>query len=96
MAQRPATAPADSCARAAPAGRYLAELTKELLADLEETKYSLSEYRLSIYGRGPKEWKKLAAWVMGHGLVSLAGGESVVKCPSPLNALKDTYNHRFY
>ena len=51
-------------------GRYLAELTKELFADLEETKYQLSEYRLSIYGRKPTEWRKLAQWVMGHGLVS--------------------------
>lgn len=51
-------------------GRYLAELTKELLADLEETKYQLSEYRLSIYGRKPAEWNKLARWVIGHGLVS--------------------------
>jgi hypothetical protein len=24
------------------------------------------------------------------------GGESVSKCPSPLNALKDTYDHRWY
>ena len=51
-------------------GRYLAELTKELLADLEETKYQLSEYRLSIYGRKPTEWRQLAQWVMGHGLIS--------------------------
>ena len=50
-------------------GRYLAELTKELFADLEETKYQLSEYRLSIYGRKSTEWRKLAQWVMSHGLV---------------------------
>ena len=51
-------------------GRYLAELTKELLDDLEETKYQLAEYRLSIYGRKPTEWSRLAKWVIGHGLVS--------------------------
>ena len=51
-------------------GRYLAELTKELLDDLEETKSQLAEYRLSIYGRKPTEWSRLAKWVIGHGLVS--------------------------
>ena len=51
-------------------GRYLAELTKELLDDLEETKYQLAEYRLSIYGRKPTEWSRLAKWVIGHGLIS--------------------------
>jgi hypothetical protein len=26
----------------------------------------------------------------------LAAGESAIKCPSPLNVLKDTYNHSCY
>jgi hypothetical protein len=26
----------------------------------------------------------------------LAAGESVIKCPSPLNVLKDKYDHRSY
>ena len=42
-------------------GRYLAELTRELFADLEETKYQLVEYRLSIYGRKRSEWSKLVS-----------------------------------
>jgi hypothetical protein len=29
-------------------------------------------------------------------LVALAWGESVIKCPSPLNVLKDTYDHSCY
>ena len=45
-------------------GRYLAELTKELFVDLEESKYVNAEYRLSIYGRAPDEWAKLADWVV--------------------------------
>ncbi|KAJ1627458.1 hypothetical protein T492DRAFT_566890, partial [Pavlovales sp. CCMP2436] len=45
-------------------GRYLAELTKELFADLEESKYVNTEYRLSIYGRKPDEWPGLADWVV--------------------------------
>ena len=51
-------------------GRYLAELTRELFSDLEETKYQMTEYRLSVYGRKRNEWGQLAQWVMGHGLIS--------------------------
>lgn len=52
------------------AGRYLAELTREVMADLEANKYSIAEYRLSVYGRSRDEWGKLAAWVLDHELVS--------------------------
>jgi AMP deaminase len=38
--------------------------------DLHATKYQLAEYRLSIYGRTPGEWSKLAAWVVDNGLAS--------------------------
>jgi AMP deaminase len=44
------------------AGRYLAEVTKEVIADLEQSKYSLVEWRVSIYGRKRSEWDKLARW----------------------------------
>jgi AMP deaminase len=32
-------------------GRYLAELTKEVISDLEASKYQMAEYRISIYGK---------------------------------------------
>ena len=51
-------------------GRYLAELTRELFDDLEESKYQNSEYRLSIDGRSRDEWDALAAWVVDHRLHS--------------------------
>jgi len=51
-------------------GRYLAEITKELLEDLEESKYQHTEWRLSIYGRRYDEWERLATWVLSHQLVS--------------------------
>merc|ERR1719353_2620966 len=51
-------------------GRYMAEITKELLDDLEESKYQHTEWRLSIYGRKRDEWRKLAAWVMDNKLIS--------------------------
>ncbi|KAF9448708.1 AMP deaminase [Macrolepiota fuliginosa MF-IS2] len=51
-------------------GRYLAELTKELMSDLEQSKYQNVEWRISIYGRSPDEWDKLAKWIVDHKLYS--------------------------
>lgn len=51
-------------------GRYLAEITKEVISDLESSKYQLVEWRISIYGRSTDEWDKLAAWVVDNKLVS--------------------------
>ena len=51
-------------------GRYLADLTREVFSDLEANKYSMAEYRLSIYGRSRDEWSKLAAWVIDNSLIS--------------------------
>ncbi len=50
------------------AGRYLAEVTKEVFDDLETNKYQFAEYRLSIYGKEPGEWKSLSAWVVDNRL----------------------------
>ncbi|KAJ3397099.1 AMP deaminase [Lobulomyces angularis] len=51
-------------------GRYLAELTKEVISDLESSKYQLPEYRISIYGRSKKEWDLLADWIVDNKLFS--------------------------
>ena len=51
-------------------GRYLAEITKEVIADLESSKYQMVEWRISIYGRSLDEWDKLAAWVVDNKLFS--------------------------
>jgi len=51
-------------------GRYMAEITRELLDDLEESKYQHTEWRLSIYGRKRDEWSKLSAWVCDNNLIS--------------------------
>merc|ERR1712159_781381 len=48
----------------------MAEITRELLNDLEESKYQHTEWRLSIYGRKRDEWAKMAGWVMDHDLIS--------------------------
>ncbi|KAL1965321.1 hypothetical protein VTN77DRAFT_5923 [Rasamsonia byssochlamydoides] len=51
-------------------GRYLAEITKEVISDLESSKYQMVEWRISIYGRSMEEWDKLAAWVVDNKLFS--------------------------
>jgi AMP deaminase len=51
-------------------GRYLAEITKEVISDLESSKYQMVEWRISIYGRSIDEWDKLAAWVVDNRLFS--------------------------
>ncbi|KAI0917417.1 hypothetical protein AcW1_007385 [Taiwanofungus camphoratus] len=52
------------------AGRYLAELTAEVMTDLEQSKYQNCEWRISIYGRNAEEWDKLAKWVVNNKLYS--------------------------
>jgi AMP deaminase len=51
-------------------GRYLAEITREVIADLEASKYQMMEYRISVYGRSLDEWDKLAEWVVDNKLFS--------------------------
>ncbi|KAL6452537.1 AMD1 AMP deaminase [Candida maltosa Xu316] len=51
-------------------GLYLAELTKQVMEDLESSKYQMTELRISIYGRSIHEWDKLAAWVVDNKLFS--------------------------
>jgi AMP deaminase len=49
-------------------GKYLAEITKEVMSDLEASKYQLVEWRVSIYGRKASEWSSLARWFYVHRL----------------------------
>lgn len=51
-------------------GSYLAEITKQVLSDLENSKYQNCEYRISIYGRSIDEWDKLASWVVDNKVFS--------------------------
>jgi AMP deaminase len=51
-------------------GRYLAEITREVISDIEASKYQMVEWRISVYGRDIKEWDKLAAWVVDNKLFS--------------------------
>ncbi|KAB0393874.1 hypothetical protein E2I00_011582, partial [Balaenoptera physalus] len=47
-------------------GKYFAHIIKEVMSDLEESKYQNAELRLSIYGRSRDEWDKLARWAVMH------------------------------
>ncbi|GAV08500.1 hypothetical protein RvY_18182 [Ramazzottius varieornatus] len=47
-------------------GRYFADILKEVMQDLEESKYQNAELRLSIYGRSIHEWDRLAKWAIDH------------------------------
>lgn len=51
-------------------GRYLSELTKEVISDLEASRYQMAEYRISIYGRSMDEWDKLSAWICDNQIFS--------------------------
>lgn len=52
-------------------GRYLAEITKEEIKNLEISKYQHAEWRISIYGKNKSEWIKLAKWVLNNKLSSI-------------------------
>lgn len=51
-------------------GSFLAELTKEVLLDLDVSKYQMAEYRISIYGRKQSEWDQLASWFINNNIYS--------------------------
>ena len=70
-------------------GRYLAELTKQVIADLESSKYQMVEWRISIYGRSVGEWDKLAAWVIDNKLFS-HNVRWLIQVPRLYDVFKDT------
>ncbi|MGH0121710.1 UNVERIFIED_CONTAM: hypothetical protein FKN15_076306 [Acipenser sinensis] len=47
-------------------GKYFGHIIKEVMEDLEESKYQNVELRLSIYGRSRDEWDSLAKWAVKH------------------------------
>ncbi|XP_067863387.1 AMP deaminase 1 [Heptranchias perlo] len=51
-------------------GEYFAHIIKEVASDLKDAKYQYAEPRLSIYGRAPTEWTKLASWFIKQKIFS--------------------------
>jgi AMP deaminase len=70
-------------------GRYLADITREVFTDLEQSKYQMAEYRISIYGRSEGEWDKLAAWVIDNKLYS-HNVRWLIQVPRLYNLYKET------
>ncbi|XP_063862391.1 AMP deaminase 2-like isoform X3 [Scylla paramamosain] len=51
-------------------GKYFGHIIKEVMSDLEESKYQNAELRLSVYGKSVDEWDKLARWAVEHNVHS--------------------------
>ncbi|CAF2480562.1 unnamed protein product [Rotaria sp. Silwood2] len=51
-------------------GVFFADLLKEVMFDLEDSKYQHAELRLSIYGKSIDEWDKLAKWCLKNTMYS--------------------------
>uniref|UniRef100_A0A7N0V6I0 AMP deaminase n=1 Tax=Kalanchoe fedtschenkoi TaxID=63787 RepID=A0A7N0V6I0_KALFE len=69
-------------------GRFLAEVTKEVLSDLEASKYQMAEYRVSVYGRKQSEWDQLASWFVNNKLYS-ENAVWLIQLPRLYNIYKD-------
>ena len=52
-------------------GRFLAELTREVIKELEDRRFQHVEWRVSIYGSHPEEWQRLAEWLVDSSLTSI-------------------------
>lgn len=51
-------------------GRYFAHILKEVMADLQESKYQNAELRISVYGKSPNEMRTLASWAITNNVYS--------------------------
>ncbi|XP_049934921.1 probable AMP deaminase isoform X2 [Nymphaea colorata] len=69
-------------------GRFLAQLTKEVLFDLEASKYQMAEYRISIHGRKKSEWDQLASWFVNNEIYS-ANAVWLIQLPRLYNVYKE-------
>ncbi|KAL4199953.1 hypothetical protein AMTRI_Chr03g53920 [Amborella trichopoda] len=69
-------------------GRFIAEVTKEVLSDLETSKFQVAEYRISIYGRKQSEWDQLASWFVNNEIYS-ENAIWLIQLPRLYNVYKD-------
>eukprot|EP01083_Nonionella_stella_P024731 68183_1 len=51
-------------------GQYLAELIKDVFADLESQRYQHAEFRLTVQGGDRSRWRTIATWAHEHQLLS--------------------------
>eukprot|EP01064_Diplonema_japonicum_P033748 TRINITY_DN6742_c0_g1_i1.p1 TRINITY_DN6742_c0_g1~~TRINITY_DN6742_c0_g1_i1.p1 ORF type:complete len:1025 (+),score=265.00 TRINITY_DN6742_c0_g1_i1:45-3077(+) len=70
-------------------GRYFAELIKKTFRKMAPNHFS--EFRLSIYGKSPTEWEKLASWHSTHGMGSTKN-KWLIQVPRLYSVLKKNKN----
>lgn len=51
-------------------GRYLAELTRDVITDAEQREYVACEFGISVYGKSKREWATLSKWCTENSLFS--------------------------
>ncbi|XP_063387504.1 AMP deaminase 2-like [Cydia fagiglandana] len=51
-------------------GFFFSKIMKEVMADIEESKYTYIEPRISIYCKNKMEWSKLATWAVKNNVYS--------------------------
>lgn len=49
-------------------GKYFSEICMQVFNEMDESKYILSEPRISVYGRKKEEWDNLAEWVVDNNM----------------------------
>ncbi len=73
-------------------GKYLAEIVHELYDRLNTEQYVKAEYRLSIYGRKPSEWKDLAEWLYDHKVMYSEHNRWMIQIPRVFDVFKKLDN----
>lgn len=72
-------------------GKYLAELTRDVIAETEEREYVACELGISVYGKTKQEWKTLCRWWASNNLFS-AQVKWIVQIPRLYGVLR-RYGH---
>jgi adenosine deaminase len=62
---------------------------RQVISDLDNSKYQHAEWRISVYGRKPVEWDLLAGWVCNNQLFS-DNMLWLIQLPRLYNVYKDT------
>eukprot|EP01116_Phalansterium_solitarium_P022127 TRINITY_DN7192_c0_g3_i2.p1 TRINITY_DN7192_c0_g3~~TRINITY_DN7192_c0_g3_i2.p1 ORF type:complete len:1500 (+),score=445.22 TRINITY_DN7192_c0_g3_i2:106-4500(+) len=76
-------------------GRYFAQLVKEVAADLEASRFTFAEYRISVHGLKRQEWSNLAAWVFDNEILS-EHIRLVVQVPRNYHVFRDSGDIRCF
>lgn len=73
-------------------GKYLADLIHQLYDRLQNEQYVKTEYRLSIYGRKPTEWKDLSEWLFDFKIMYSEHNRWMIQIPRVFDVFKQLDN----